>query len=130
MSKTKFYTLSFTWGLPLTLVGCLVAAALIVIGYQPTKWKHCLHFEVGERWGGVNFGPVFITDKNPTIKTRNHEFGHGIQNCYYGFLMPFIVSIPSAIRYWYRALTPNIKHTPYDSIWFEKQATELGYQSV
>ena len=31
-----------------------------------------------------------------------HEGGHGIQNIIFGVLMPFLVSIPSFIRYWYR----------------------------
>ena len=50
----------------------------------------------------------------------------------WGILMPFVISIPSAIRYWYREIiyrtnrTKYSKLPPYDSIWFEGQATSLG----
>ena len=32
LSKKQFYLLSYTWGLPTTLAGCLTAAALRVTG--------------------------------------------------------------------------------------------------
>ena len=126
MNKINFYLLSFTWGLPLTLIGCITAVILLAAGHKPKRYGYCWHFEVGERWGGVNFGAVFITAKNPSAHTKKHEHGHAIQNCYFGILTPFIVTIPSAMRYWYRRLTPHKKHAPYDSIWFEAQATEIG----
>lgn len=129
MSKFKFYLLSFTWGLPLTLVGLLVAAVLLCAGKKPKRWGYCWYFEVGEDWGGLELGVIFITNKNPGNHIRNHEHGHGIQNCYFGPLMPFIVSIPSAIRYWYRTIREmkGLKNeTRYDDIWFEGQATKLG----
>ena len=88
------------------------------------------YFEVGENWGGANLGVCFIKDKTESENNKNHEHGHGIQNCYLGFLMPFVVAIPSAIRYWYRELKYDRKglppKTPYDAIWFEHSATELG----
>ena len=44
--------------------------------------------------------------------------------------MPFVICIPSAIRYWYRELKYYRKglypETDYDSIWFEGQATKWG----
>ena len=129
MNKTKFYFLSFTWGLPLTLVGLLVAAVLLCMGKKPKKWGACYYFEVGERWGGLNLGIIFLTSKHPSVHTRNHEHGHAIQNCYFGVLTPLMVHIPSGIRYWYRVwmmeLGKRVK-TPYDAIWFERTATELG----
>ena len=59
-----------------------------------------------------------------------HESGHGIQNLLFGPLMPFVVSIPSAIRYWYREYLMKVKKIKcwnlpdYDSIWFEGTATK------
>ena len=48
--------------------------------------------------------------------------------------MPFVVSIPSAIRYWNRKLNYHDKGltppTEYDDIWFEKQATKLGAECL
>ena len=129
MKKSLFYILSFTWGLPLTLIGLIVAMVLRICGYKPQKHGYCFYFEVGENWGGLELGIVFLTNKNPTTYIKNHEHGHAIQNCYFGFLMPFIVSIPSAIRYWYRrirAVKGLRNETSYYDIWFEAQASELG----
>lgn len=124
MKKTTFYILSFTWGLPLTLVGLLVAAVLRIAGKRPKRWGYCYYFEVGKGWGGLELGLIFLTDSTPFEHTKCHEHGHAIQNCFFGPFMPFIVSIPSAIRYWWRHFTKAT--TPYDAIWFEGQATRLG----
>lgn len=130
MNRFTFYLLSFTWGLPLTIVGCVVALFLMMTGHKPKRWGYCWYFEIGENWGGLELGVVFLTQKHPTKHLKDHELGHGIQNCYYGFFMPFIVCIPSAMRYWYREyitrIKPEIILPPYDSIWFEGQATRLG----
>lgn len=133
-NKIAFYILSFTWGIPMTLIGLIAAGVLLCAGYRPKRWGGCWYFNVGENWGGVELGLVFLTDNNDTIHTKNHEFGHAIQNCFFGPLMPFIVCIPSAIRYWYRELRYNRRGlrptTNYDDIWFEGQATELGYMNI
>lgn len=132
-SRKQFYTLSFTWGLLLTLVGCCVAAYLIVTGHKPQKWGYCYYFEVGKtNWGGLELGPIFLTGKNASTLTKNHEHGHALQNCTLGPLMPFVVSIPSAIRYWYREYLVRSgakKHyelPDYDSVWFEGDASKSG----
>lgn len=133
MNKYAFYILSVVWGFPMTLIGLISACVLICAGYKPKRWGGCLYFNVGKNWGGVNLGLVFITDENDTEHTKNHEFGHAIQNCRYGVLMPFIVCIPSFIRYWYRKIRTKkgLKNeTAYDDIWFEGEATKLGNQYI
>ena len=133
-NKFLFYFLSFVWGLPMTLIGCVIAAVLLITGHKPKKWGYCYYFEIGESWGGVNFGPIFLIDKYSSNYTKNHEHGHAFHNCWFGPLMPFIVSIPSAIRYWYRELFYYKRHkTPnnsYDSIWFEGTASTLGKEFI
>ena len=127
--KTLFYILSFTWGLPLTLVGLIVAMVLRMFGYKPYQHGYCFYFEIGENWGGLELGVVFLTNKNPTLHIKNHEYGHALQNCIYGFFMPFIVCIPSMIRYWHRKIrTMNglENKAAYDDIWFEGQASKWG----
>ena len=128
-NKFLFYLISFTWGLPLTLVGCLIAIVLLATGHKPRKWGYCYYFEIGEGWGGLEFGPIFLANKNASKNIKNHELGHAIQGCWFGPLMPFIVCIPSAIRYWYRIIRKKIGRpckTNYYSIWFEAQASILG----
>lgn len=129
LSKRAFYILSFTWGLPLVLAGLTIAAVLILLGKKPKKYGWCWYFELGENWGGCELGLIFITCRQGGEHIKAHEFGHAIQNCRYGFLMPFLVNMPSTLRYWQRriftALGLKLK-TDYDDIWFEGQATQLG----
>ena len=128
--KFIFYFLSFTWGILLTLVGLVVAGVLLLAGKKPKKDCWCWIFEVGEDWGGLNLGIVILTDKDPSVYTKVHEVGHAIQNCMWGLLMIFVITIPSAIRYWYRELKYHRKGkcppTDYEDIWFEDQDTSLG----
>lgn len=127
-----FWIASCTWGILLTLFGALVALALLVSGHKPKVFHYYVYFEVGEGWGGFEAGPFFVTNKNASLSIRQHEAGHGLQNIMLGPLMPFLVSIPSAARYWYREIvvrTGKKKASdlpPYDSIWFEGWATRLG----
>ena len=125
-----FYFLSFTWGLPFTLVGLIVAFVLRVLGYHSKKFVLVRFFEIGKSWGGFSIGLFFVTSQNSTFNLRCHEFGHAIQNCMFGPLTPFIICIPSAIRYWYRELhyyrRGKEPKTNYNDIWFEGQATRLG----
>lgn len=110
----------------MTLVGAAAALILYWKAYIPTQVGFCWVFTVGEGWGGINLGPVIIVSKTAKVRTICHEVGHAIQNCLYGFLFPFIVAIPSVIRYWYRKWTKPT--TDYDDIWFEGQATAWGIE--
>jgi hypothetical protein len=134
MNKFVFYLLSFTWGLLMTIIGLIVALILIIAGYKPEKYGYCLHFKIGNYWGGISLGLVFITDKTPSKHTKNHEHGHSIQNCYWGILFPFVIAIPSVVRYWYRELKYYRKGkaptTDYDAIWFEGDATKRGTKFI
>lgn len=128
MKKSTFYILSWTWGLPLTLIGGIVTLALMCAGNKPKRFGNAIYTEIGEGWGGFEMGAFFICSKTAKIHTKIHELGHGCQNCIYGPLIIPLVTIPSAIRYWYRRFRVKLgfSNTDYDSIWFEKQATRLG----
>ena len=127
LSKFLFYFLTFTWGSPFTLIGCIVALFLVIKGYRPKKHGYCFYFEIGESWGGINLGLFFIVDKrkNGAKAIRDHEHGHAVQNCFLGPFMLFAVALPSLIRSRYRAYLTEKKGVregdlpPYDSIWFE-----------
>lgn len=128
-NKYLYYILSWTWGLPMTLVGAIVASVLVLFGYKPKKYGYSYHIEVGKNWGGLNLGMFFLTEENTSEHTKMHEVGHGLQNCIFGVFMPIIVTIPSVIRYHYRNIrekTNNPCTTNYDDIWFEHQASEWG----
>ena len=93
MRKTLFYVLSFTWGIIMTIIGMCAAAGLRIIGKKPTMYGPCLCYVVGTGWGGVSLGPVMIMSEGNAkgTHTKNHEFGHALQNCLWGPLFPFVI---------------------------------------
>lgn len=123
-----YWVLSLTWGIIMTIIGLFAAFGLLISGHKPKVLGPNVYFVVGKYWGGVNLGPVFITCSASENTTKYHEAGHGLQNILYGPLFPFIVAIPSFIRYWYFnwCWKHNKETKPYDSIWFEGQATKWG----
>lgn len=127
-----FWLVSWTWGLPMTLFGLVCALGLLITGHKPQRFHYFIYFEVGHAWGGFEAGCFFFVQRGAGISIKQHESGHGLQNIMLGVFMPFIVSIPSMVRYWYREyLVRSGKKCSwelpaYDSIWFEGWATALG----
>ncbi len=130
ITDREFYLRSFTWGLPVNLGGAVIAAGLLMTGHKPEKYGKCINFTVGKNWGGGSMGIFMITCRNAPQRLKEHEHGHSIQNCFYGPLMP-LVNLQSTSRFLYRTgvqkLQPKKKLPPYDSVWFEGEATELGH---
>ena len=130
ITDREFYLRSFTWGLPVNLGGAVIAAGLLMTGHKPEKYGKCINFTEGKNWGGGSMGIFMITCRNAPQRLKEHEHGHSIQNCFYGPLMP-LVNLQSTSRFLYRTgvqkLQPKKKLPPYDSVWFEGEATELGH---
>ena len=132
LSYIGYWIISLTWGGIMTGIGLIVSIVLLLTGHKPRKFGPNIYFVVGDQWGGLELGGFFLVSHYSSIDTIYHEAGHGIQNLIWGPLMPFVISIPSAIRYWYREylIRSGKKKTselpPYDSIWFEGQATRWG----
>lgn len=135
-----YWILSLTWGILMTFIGLLVTGFVIIFLHgKPHRngWSYIV--EIGHNWGGLELGAVALCARYSTNfprsfdNVRKHEFGHSIQNIIWGPFFPFVIGIPSAIRYWYREYL--YKHhkpitTDYDSIWFEGQATRWGTKIV
>ena len=133
--RILFYIISFTWGGIMTTIGLVVL--LVTLPFGKFEIYHGRIYKcIGKNWGGVELGCFFLCDKNAGEHTIAHECGHGIQNCLWGPLMPFVICIPSAIRYWYREFIWRFnkekfnKLPEYDAIWFEGQATKWGKKYV
>lgn len=128
--RILFWVLSCTWGIVMTLVGAFVTLALLITGHKPHKFGCTIYFEVKKASGAFSCGPFTVTPPYQSRRLLSHEAGHAIQNIMYGPLMPFIVSLPSVIRFYHRARiqkkNPQAQLSDYDSIWFEAQATKLG----
>lgn len=131
INKFWFYFLSFTWGILISLAGCITSLVLLIAGYRPKKNAYGWVFIIGKTWGGVSIGPCrLLGSECENDYMKKHEFGHSVQNCFYGPFMIFLVVIPSTIRYWYYeyhyAKGRISKLRPYNDIWFEHQANVLG----
>lgn len=131
--KWLYYTLSFTWGIIGTLLGGLVLLIYAMIGQNLATYNGHLMVFIGNNWGGLELGCGFLVARymgtEYTMHTIMHECGHNYQNAILGPFVIFLCFIPGAIRYWYRLI--GTKHgkefkTPYDGIWFEASATDIG----
>ena len=129
--KFLFWLLQLTWGILDNILGALIFLVLVIFKQKPKRFHQMIYFEIGNYWGGFNCGFVAVVNENPSEHLLKHEHGHFIQNIIFGPFEIFI-QIASAIRYWYRELKYYRKGlrptTTYDSIWFEGQATQLGYK--
>ena len=124
MKRPLYFFLSFTWALPLTLIGLLCALALILSGKKVKKTPYGICFPITKSTG-VSLGVTVICDKEARLLP--HETGHCLQNALFGPFMIVLISLPSAVRFWHRRFMGKRKTLPpYDSVWFEKDATERG----
>lgn len=118
LSYTAYWVVQCTWGALMTLTGALAALYFLAAGYKPKTYGPAVYFEFGSHWGGLNLGGFFFCNKNSSTSTKAHEFGHSIQNLIFGPLMPFLVSIPSAARYWLFRIGTHEKRTMYTASLF------------
>ena len=119
MNKLKlilFYTLSFTWGIIMSITGSFIILALLVIGKKPELFHGRVYIQIGKNWGGCEMGCFFICSENSSLALKQHECGHGIQNILFGPFTPFLVSIPSALRYQLRERKSYKSMCIYDTI--------------
>lgn len=134
MDRKRFYLLSLTWGLPMNLAGGLAAAAMLISGHKMHRFGPCFYFEHGKGWGGMDWGMFIVINRGAGERLLSHELGHAMQNCRFGFFMPFLVGLPSSLRYWSRRLfarmTGRLPRKPYDSIWYEAQASRVGAEYI
>lgn len=135
ISYLIFYAIQFTWGLLLNVLGIFVVLFMLITLHKPHRFGPSIYFVCKKAEGfGFEAGVFFVVgaDCEDDMGLKCHEAGHGIQNMMFGPLMLFIVSIPSLIRYWYREFKYYRKglepKTDYDDIWFEGQATRLGFK--
>lgn len=128
--KNRYHTLQWTWGIIMNIIGFVVYEFCVkVLKYDHYDYHGAKCAIVPNNNGfGLSLGMYIIRTQNAEA-VMFHEFGHSIQNIFFGPLFPFLVAIPSAIRFWYRRsqTAQGIKlETGYYDIWFERQATNLG----
>jgi len=114
----------------MNLFGLIISFIFLISGHKPEKFGPYIYYRCKKLDGfGFEAGMFFVIGKT-SDSCKQHEGGHGLQNIIFGPLTPFIISIPSVIRYWYRDFKYYRKHiapkNSYDDIWFEGQATSWG----
>ena len=125
----------------MSLIGLITALICILfLKGKVHKNGYTIIIEIGGNWGGINLGCISLCggyttvcpDENWFQHTRRHEFGHSLQNLIFGPLFPFIVAIPSAIRYHYQNYRSKkgLPNKEYDSVWFENTATRWGTKAI
>ena len=132
LSKQRwlYYLLHCTWGIIMVIVAGLTAGILYIVNlftknmtFRP--YHGVLEIRLGQNWGGCDLGLVYLRDTTSSESVSEHELGHSFQ-VWLGIFFPFVVAIPSAIRWWIRRLQPNKQHKPYDGVWFEDAASQCG----
>ena len=100
MNTFLYWFIQLTWGLPLNIIGAILEFVLICRGHKPQTFGHAIYFEIGNNWGGVNFGAFFFVQQKASMHIKRHEYGHGFQKydvrCIYAFTRkyPICYSIP------------------------------------
>lgn len=135
-----FYLFQLTWGLPLTIIGSFIALYMLITGHKPKKYGYFIMFvyKKPQSWGMEGGIFIFVTkDCEKDYRVIAHECGHNsYQQLFFGPIVPLLITIPSAIRFNYRRIivAKGKKKTkelpPYDSIWFERTATNWGLRFV
>ena len=128
MKHILYYLIHWTWGFMTSFVGLLVFLISKICGCETYRYRKAICIVWPGNFGGCELGMFFIRGKQ-NISICPHEYGHSIQTLIFGPLMPLIISLPSFIRYWHREFRKLIKKpckNSYDSIWFERWATNLG----
>jgi len=130
-----YYILSIVWGLPLTIIGYLLALVLLPFGkLERVGLTYCLILNRETSWG-MSIGTMIFIGRNSVGDRRmlEHEYGHTFQNAIFGPFTLFLVSIPSAVRFWIRQYMYAHGKTPktdYDSVWFEGSASKIGLFTI
>lgn len=129
VNKKQFFTLMWTWGIIMTLIGYVVGAAMLITGHKAVKRGYCWYFTV-KKFDGINLGNVIIVGEGASDYVMKHEHGHALQNAAYGPGM-VLISLASVVRAGYRKARDKMGkpyQTGYYDIWFEKQASVWGHK--
>ena len=107
-----YWFIQYTWGSIMTILGTIVAFFLLITGHKPYRFHYNIYFILKCMHGcGSEIGPFFLVadDCKDLLHLKQHEAGHGLQNLWWGPLNPFLITIPSAFRFWMRDIKTTKK---------------------
>ena len=112
-----FWLVQCAWGFIMTFIGAVVALGCIIAGKKPKHIGPIIYIPVGNDWGGVSLGGFFFCETKEPKYTLYHECGHALQNMIWGPLFPFVIAIPSAIRYWLRKFKTHLTKSLFNLVY-------------
>jgi len=77
INPVLYYTLSWTWGIIMTLIGAVVTLIMMARGSKPKKFGYCIYTTTKARIGGINLGMFFVIGQGQD-SVRAHESGHSL----------------------------------------------------
>lgn len=101
MKRFMYYFIQWTWGILMNIIGGIVCIIALCCKCPVQKYRNAIEILVPWNFGGCELGMFFVLGKD-CLSVAPHEYGHTIQNLWWGPLFPFVVCLPSALRYWLR----------------------------
>lgn len=114
LSYIVYWFLQCTWGIIMTTIGAVAALGALLTKHNPYCIGPNICFVVGQNWGGLSLGPFIFCCEEAQKSTQYHECGHSFQNIILGPLFPFLIGIPSAVRYWLRTMSTRLKKSLFN----------------
>lgn len=136
--KIFYYVLQFTWNLPMTLFGGILALIALIAKCFGVKVEFGKFYWVGfakigpDYWGGCDTGLFFLRDHKSEGDLMSHEWGHTFEGVVLGPLFIFLVAIPSAVRWWidWFKQKKTGQGIDYNAFWAEDAASACGNWAV
>ena len=121
MKKFKvflFWFIHCTWDILMTLIGAVGALVMIITKHRPKRFGYSICFIKGHNWGGVCLGPfIFLDEECDEINSKTHEAGHSLfQALPLGPLFPFVVGLPSMLRYYLFDYSSHKQRSVFSSV--------------
>lgn len=105
--KALYYIIQWTWGLPMNLLGVITFLVARLCQWEYYWYRNAICIVVPWNFGGMEMGMFFVRGQdNESVSA--HEYGHSIQNLWWGPLFPVVIAMPSAFRYWTRTKNSTI----------------------
>ena len=111
MKRILYYLIHWTWAIPMNIFGGIMCLIALCCKWPVHKYRNAIEIVVPKNFGGLELGMFFLRGPN-NQGVAPHEYGHSIQMLWWGPLFPFVVGLPSALRYWLRHFkTPSGRRT-------------------
>ena len=111
MKRVLYYLIHWTWAIPMNIIGGIMCLIALCCKWPVQKYRNGIEIVFPKNFGGLELGMFFLRGPD-NHGVAPHEYGHSIQMLWWGPLFPFVIGLPSALRYWIRTFkTPKTRRT-------------------